>query len=228
MQGKVKLTKRQIKEDKFTTFMLVTKDRVQENWQYYVIGLLALLLVVVGAVYLVNSSKEKEQEAAILLANAQAEYRAGQNDVAMLSLNQVIDDFDGTSASEQAIFQLARMNFDIKNYPEAQRYFEQFLAKVTDDQFSRAASLGGLAAVFENRSEFAEAATTYVEAAEEYLRGPLEAEFRFDAMRNYLVSGDIESARTQLDILKDGYAATIVYNRAAIFFAEKFAHSDSL
>ena len=65
MQTKVKLTKRQLKEDKFTTFMLTAKDRLQENWQFYVIALLAIVLVVVGGVYFLNQGKARQQEAAV-------------------------------------------------------------------------------------------------------------------------------------------------------------------
>ena len=50
MQSKMKLTKRQVKEDRFTTFMLTSKDKLQgefeDNWQYYVIGFAVVVVLI--------------------------------------------------------------------------------------------------------------------------------------------------------------------------------------
>ena len=227
MAGKVKLTKRQIKEDKFTTFVLSTKERVEENWQFWVIGALAVVLVIVGAVYLINSGKNREHEAALKLAEAQSQYRDAQIDVAMLTLTQLLDRYEGTAAARQGRLFLARINYEQKNYAEAQRYFEEFLARVKDDPLNRAAALGGLGAVLENQGEYAAAAEKYAQAADEDPQGPLAPEYRYDAMRNYLAAGDIENARRQRDIIESEFKQTPIYSRAVELFAEESARTGS-
>ncbi|RME19272.1 MAG: hypothetical protein D6800_14475 [Candidatus Zixiibacteriota bacterium] len=221
MQTKVKLTKRQLKEDKFTTFMLTAKDRVQENWQFYVIAFLALILVVVGTIYFINQGKTRQQEAALKFADAQAQYRNGNEDVAVLNVTQLISDYQGTKAAERALFWLAKYDLDKKNYADAQKYFEQFLKEVKGDKFRRAAALAGIAVALEDQSKFADAARKYVEAAEEYPDGPEAADYRYEAMRNFLTAGDETSARAQLDIIESQFSDSPVRNQAVELFAEK-------
>ena len=127
MYGKVKRTKRHIKEDKFTTFMLSAKQQFLENWQYYVIGIAAVILAAVGIVYYANSQAAKEVEASERFSRALLDYRSGSNDVAVLGLSEILTNFPGGEIADQATFLLAKMNYNSKNYPEALRYFEMYV-----------------------------------------------------------------------------------------------------
>lgn len=221
MHGKVKLTKRQIKEDKFATFMLTAKDRFETNWQYFVIGAVAVILAVVAVVYYFNSSTTAKEEAGRKYAEALAGAGAGNSQVAILTLTQIVDQDADAVITRQATFMLGRLNLDSRNYPEATRFFDQFTSKYRDDKLMYAAALAGLGACAENQGQFAEAAVKYDQAAQAYPGGPSEGDFLASAMRSYLMAGDTEKARAQLNIIKEKFKASELAQRAERLFAEK-------
>jgi len=221
MQSKVKLTKRQIKEDKFTAFMLKSKDEILEKWQFYVIGLAVVVLAVAAVFYYVNSRKTGHLDAGQKLAQAMLDYRSGNNQVAILALTQITDDYSGDDAAEQATFLLGRINYETKNYPEAIRYYELYLSTYRDDKLNRAAALAGVGACQENQGNYAEAATKYLAAIDEYPDGPLVADYNLAAMRAYLFQGDVAKARERLTILDEKFKGSGSTEEADRLFAEK-------
>ncbi len=221
MYGKVKLTKRQIKEDKFTTFMLTAKHQFIENWQWFVIGIAAVILVVVAIVYYFNSQAARQQEANERLSRAILDYRTGSHEVTMLSLAEIIDDYPGTVVADQATFLLGKLNFELRNYPEAQRYFEMYVEEYKDNPLRRASCLSGIAGCYENLGNFTEAARRYAVAVEEYPDGPLAGDQRLAAMRNFLMAGEIEPARTQMEAIKKDFSGTELERKAIRLFNEK-------
>ncbi|MFZ5979354.1 MAG: tetratricopeptide repeat protein, partial [Candidatus Zixiibacteriota bacterium] len=127
MQNKVKLSKRQIKEDKFTAFMLESKQQFLEHWQTYVISIVGVILVVAAVAYYFNSRQAKEEESAYKFARALLDYRNGNSQIALMSLNQIITDYSGSNVAGKTTFLLGKINYESKNYPEAIRYYEQFV-----------------------------------------------------------------------------------------------------
>ena len=221
MHGKVKLTRRQIKEDKFATFMLTAKNRFETNWQYYVIGAVAVVLAVVAIVYYFNSSATSQQEASRKYAEALGNANSGNTQVAILTLTQIVDQNADAITTRQAVFMLGRLNLDSRNYPEATRFFEQYTSKYRDDKLMYAAALAGLGACAENQGQFPEAAAKYDRAAQAYPGGPSEGDFLTSSMRSYLMAGDTEKARAQLNLIQEKFKATELAQRAERLFAEK-------
>ncbi len=221
MYGKTKLTKRQIKEDKFTVFMLSAKQQFLDNWQYLVIGVVAVVLVVVGVVYYFNAQEAKQAEAAGRLAQAYQDYARGNNQVAIMALNQVIEEYGASEMAEQATFMLGSINEQTRNYPEAIRYYEMYLSKYQESSLNRAAARAGIATCLENQGQPEEAAQNFVSAFEEYPDGPLNGDYRLSAMRNYLAVGDLDRARTQLEFIEQNFSGTSLADRAVRLFSEK-------
>ncbi len=221
MQSKVKLTKRQIKEDKFTAFMLTSKDRLVENWQMYVIGISVVILAVVAVFYFIGARKSGHLEAGQKLAEAIMNYRSGNNQVAILGLNQIVEDYGGDDAAEQATFLLGKINFETKNYPEAIRYYDMYLSNYHDSKLDRAAALAGIGACQMNQGNYTEASSRYVAAIDEYPDGPLVEDYNLEALRADLLQGDMEKAKARLAIITDKFKGTQSANRAQQLFAEK-------
>lgn len=221
MYNKVKLTKRQIKEDKFTTFMLSTREQIQENWQFWVIGLLALILVVAAGSYYFSTQSSKSVEAAQRYAEAMTSYRNGQSQVAIIAFAQVVEEFGSEKPAEQATFMLGKANYEARNYPEAIRYFEMYLSKYKDNKLDRAASLAGIASAQENQGEYAIAAEGFVSAYQEYPDGPLAAEYLASAVRDFSEAGQVDQARQYLEIVQKDFPTEEASRRAARIFAEK-------
>ena len=222
MQSKVKLSKRQIKEDKFTTFVLTSKQQLSENWQFLVIGVVIVALAIFAVGYYFDSRSSWKVEGSDMFARAMMEYRSGDRQVAITTFEQILADYGSHTVAEESRFLLGSINFELRNYPEATRYWEEFLAKHKGNQLKRAAALAGVASCLENQGDNAAAATKYTEAVQEFPAGPLSAQYHAGAMRNFLLAGDIESARQQLDELKALVGQdTDLYRRSARSFAEK-------
>jgi TolA-binding protein len=227
MYGKTKLTKitkRQIKEDKFTIFMLTARDRLLQNWQYIVIGVVVVALLVIGIVYYTSSQRARMEEAATQFSRALMDYRNGNTQLAIMSLSQLVDEYGDEPVTEQATFMLGVINYETRNYPEAIRYYEMYLAKYHDNKLNRAAAHAGIAASLENQGKYRKAAERFAAACDEYPDGPLAGDYHLSAMRNFLELGEIEQAQTHLDIIKKEYEGTELANRAIRLFSEK-AHS---
>lgn len=221
MYNKVKLTKRQIKEDKFTTFVLSSKEYVLENWQFFAIGLVVLVLIITGISYYFGSKSGQTQEAAVRFARALLDYRNGNNQVAILSFSQILDDFGGDEVAEQSTFLLGKLNYESRNYPEAIRYYEMYLSKYRVNNLNRAASLAGIAASYENQGQYDAAAPKYAEAFDEFPEGPLAGDYQYSAMRCYLELGDKAKAEEHFDRIKELWPGTNLVNRATRMYAEK-------
>ena len=221
MQNKVKLTKRQIKEDKFATFMLTTKDQFMVNWQLYAIGIVVVALIIGAGVYYLTTRTSANDEAGAKLSAAILDYRQGNNQVAILGLSQVADNYAGDDAGQQATFLLGKVTLESKNYPDAIRYYEQYLSKYKTDKLGRAAALAGIAAATENQGNYADAAGKFLTAIDEYPTGPLVPDYNLGAMRCYLLQGDVDKAKARLEIIKDKYPETSAYNTAMRMFSEK-------
>lgn len=216
----MKLTKRQVKEDRFTTFMLTSKERFQESWQFYVVGIVVVLLVVSAVAYYFNSRAARTAEAADKFARALLDYQNGDDQIAILGFNQILDEYGTTPSAGNATYLLGQINLGNRNYDEAVRYLEMYLTKY-DDPLNRGAALAGIATAEEDRGNYAAAAAAFVSASEEYPGGPLQADYELGALRNFLQLGEVDSAEARLNILKEYHAGTPYTQKAIRLFSEK-------
>ncbi len=223
MQSKVKLSKRQIKEDKFTTFMLTSKQRLADNWQFFVIGGVVVLLAIVGIAYFISSGASAQDEAGQMFARGMTEYRSGNRQVSLTTFQQILDEHGSNQVAQKSTYMLGQVNYELRNFTEAQRYWNMYLEKFGDNKLDRAAALAGLGASFEEQSDFAQAAAKFVEAVAELPDGPMAPYYHTGAMRNYLAANQADKAREQLDVLKEKFPETDAYMRAARYYAEKTA-----
>lgn len=221
MQSKVKLTRREIKDDKFTSFVLQSKDQLADYWQYLAIGALVLVLVIVGIVYFINSQQSGSTEASAALTKAITENRTGNRQLAMVTLGQLIEAHSGTPAGRQARLMLANLQLESRNYPEAQKQYEQFLSQTGSPKLQRAAALSGIACVLENQGQHAEAAQKYLAAADEDNDGAIAPEQMANAIRAFQAAGDEAKAKELLDRMVATYPQSAATARAIRLMAEK-------
>lgn len=221
MQSKVKLTKRQIKEDKFTTFMLNARRRFQQNWQFYAIGIVLVLLIAAAVNWYLSDRQSHQAEAEAKFARAVLDYQAGDNQVALLGFDQLLNEYGSTDVAEQATYLLGNIHLSNKNYEDAIRYFEIYLERYPDDLLNRAAAQAGIAAAQEDLGNYAEAAEAFARAAEMHPEGPLAADYELGALRNYINAGDLEAAESHYNIIAEKYADTNPGRSAIILYNEQ-------
>ncbi len=219
MHGKVKLSKREIKEDKFATFMLTAKDQFTESWQYLVIGGVVVILAIAGIVYFFSNRTSQQSEGADKLSKALSDYHGNNTQVALISLSQIVSDYSGEPADE-ATFMLGKINLETQNFAEARKQFENYLSRSTGDKLKRSATIAGLAACLEGEAKHAEAAAKYVEASKEFAGGPLDEDYQINAVRNFVQGNEIDKAKAQLAELKKNFKGSAKVARAELMLAE--------
>ncbi|HOP08253.1 MAG TPA: tetratricopeptide repeat protein [candidate division Zixibacteria bacterium] len=222
MQQKVKLTKRQIKEDKFTIFMLKSRGWFQDNWQFVTIGLVVVILLSVAVVYYAQSRVTSDEEAAAKFAEAVAYYRRGNTQEASMRLQTIVSEHSSSSLADEATYLLGNLNLRSRNYSEATRYYEIYLKETKGFPMTRAAAAAGIAVAYENQSMFTEAADYYLKAIKAYPDGPLDGDYSLALMRCYLETEQENLAREQLDHVTKSYQGTELANRAIRIFQEKY------
>ena len=220
MHQKVRITKRQLKEDKFTTFMLTSKDRLQDSWQFVVIGIVAVILVVVAVVYYFDVQRSSADEAGMKFAQALMDYRSGNNQVAVLSFAQLVEEYGDQPAAEYSTYLLGISNYRQRNYDEAVRYYEEYLTRYKGDLLVRAGALAGVAACYEDQGRFPEAMEKYEQAISEYSSGPQIGDYHLGAMRCAAGAGNSEKAREHLAFIQQEYKGTQLVEIATKLAAE--------
>lgn len=221
MYGKVRLTKRQIKEDKFTTLMLTWKSIAEDNWQFLVIGVAAVVLLVVGTVYFANYRAERIEQAAQKFARTMLDYRNGNSQIAILGFTQILEEYGDDDVAPRSTYLLGNLHLASRNYDEAIRYFDLYLDSYHNDPFVRAAALAGKAATLENKGLHVQAAQAFSAAYDEYPEGPLVGDYLAGSMRNLLEAGDNVAAEEKLKIIMEKFNKSDLANESARLFAEK-------
>lgn len=222
MQSKVKITKRQIKEDKFTTFMLESRRQFLDNWQFYVIGIVVIILAVAGIAYYIDSLGQKKVEAGRSMAVAMQNYRTGDVETAINNLRSIVNNYGSEDVAVRAQFLLGKINLQGRRYGEAITEFQTFLNEYPDATLlDRAAALAGIAAAHEDQAEYAQAADFYGQARDEYPKGPQASEYLLGAIRTSLAAGQFDRAEELNDQLQADFAGTRQANLGARLYAEK-------
>jgi TolA-binding protein len=226
MQSKIKLTKRQVKEDRFTTSMLTFKDKMQremeDNWQYYVIGLVVVVVLIWALAWQADRQSAKDVAAAEAFSRAQSSYQTGSDkQVAILEFGQIVETYGGSNEAGQATFLLGNLNLETRNYTEAIRYFQAYINDFGGDALDRAGAYAGIAAAHEDQGMYAEAAAGFVQASSASPDGPLTPDYYLGAMRNYLANGDQAQAEASLAELEAKHGDTDWAKRGKRLLAEK-------
>ncbi len=198
MSKTIKISKREIKEDKFTTFILQAKDYVTERWVYFVGGVAVIFAAVMIISFLKSGSAKNEQQAAEVYGRAMSELFSKNYQLAIVDFKTVVDQYGSTTQGEMALFNLANAYLQAKNFPDARAAFERYLSKYSDDKYFTASAVGGVAACMAGAGDAAGAAEKYREAAEKYTDFQLAGEYYYQAMYYYVKSGNLESAKVVL------------------------------
>jgi TolA-binding protein len=205
MGTKVKITKRDIKEDKFTTSMLLAKDWLSERWQIVAIAAVVVIVVIVAIVYFSNLQKERAQLGSEQLSQAVLKMRQMNYQEAIIDFARIADEFGGGVAS-RAQFYLANAHYDSRNYEEAITNYQKYLDKYgNDDPLTSSSAIAGVAACMENQQQYLAAGDKYLEAIAFYPKTATAADYYLGSVRCYVLAGDSARAEQALSELNDKF-----------------------
>jgi TolA-binding protein len=215
MRTKVRITKQQIKEDKFTTFMLKSKEWLMINWQIVAIAAAVVVLAIVGIVYITGMKSGKQQEAGSRLTAAFAELKRGNNQIAILELGSIAEEYSGHIAA-QAQFYLANAQYVSRNYDEAIADFQKYIDKYHDDPITTSSAIAGIAYCMENKQEFIAAGDKFLEAIQYYPESPSAPDYYVGSIRSLMMAEEMSRAEQILEELKEKYPNSDYLRRATM------------
>lgn len=168
-------------------------DWAQTNLKAVLIGLAVVIAVAVGIWLYVATQAGKEQRAATELAQASSAVAAGNFALAETDLARVVQQYGGTDAGKQAVLLLSEAMYGQGKYQDGIAVIQRHLDSAPDHL--RTAFLSQLAAGYEELGNFAEAASTYLRAAESARFDADKAMLRADAARAHTLAGNTEAAK---------------------------------
>ncbi|RMF33271.1 MAG: tetratricopeptide repeat protein [Chlorobiota bacterium] len=173
--------------------------------RYGAAALLALALAVAGYLLWRSAQQDREQEASVALSRVLPYIEAEQYDQALdgdpkktvrgepvQGLRTIADTYGGTTAGKTAAFYAGQIFLSRKQYDDAERYFEQ--ASSSDAVLVRIGAQAGLAACYEHRSKFEEAARLYEQVLSDAERAGVKDKFMLEAALCYEKAGKADHA----------------------------------
>jgi len=220
LKPRKRITKKQIKEDKFVTNTFKVVEFVQEHMTQLILGVVAIVVIVAISILVTNSRKGKELEAAAQLGRAQLVYQTGDYEGAVHLLEPVLRQYGGSISASQATYYLANCHYFSDNYDKALEFYKKYLNMKHTLPSLKASAMAGVAACHEQKGEFSDAARQYEEAVKvfpEYYQAP---EFLMSAGRCFESAGQTEEAKKAYQKVVDAYPESNSIQMAKIAVSE--------
>lgn len=213
LRPKKKITKRELKEDALvTTYMKATNFFYEKKKLLSSVATGVGVVIVISIIYLNNRAADAEK-AATELGKIYKFCDSGQYQLAIngipekniMGLKAIVENYGSSHPGETAKFYLANSYFSLGNYDEALRYFKDYGG---GDVLLKVSALSGIAACYEAREDYKEAAKYFEKAAYKNNQDLNVAENLYNAARDYTKAGEKEKAIELLKKLKKNYPAS--------------------
>jgi outer membrane protein assembly factor BamD (BamD/ComL family) len=166
LKPKKRVTKQDLKEDKFVKTTLQVKTYIDENYRQVVTVVLAIFAVIVILIVYGQLKSQTSAEAQAELGIAQIEYTNNNLDNASERLVRLIEDYGSTDEAMQGMLILANIYFQQNDYEQAEIYFREFVDSYSGSEVLLSSGYAGLAACMEIKNDFASASEYYETAAD--------------------------------------------------------------
>jgi len=215
-----RITKKEIKEDKFVTFTFKLNEWIREHLNQVLMVGGGVILVGVIVFFVISSKSKREENAADLLGKAGMELQTGELGTAVSDLQKVINQYGSTESAKRATFLLASAYYYAKDYNQAQSFFEKSLDKYKNEPNMAASAQAGIADCYMQRGSFLLAGDNYVKAVSMDPRGFLSPQYLLKAADAYIRAGQNDKTREMLNRLIKEYPDSREVYQAKIQFSE--------
>lgn len=239
-----RITKRQIKEDKFLTGLLKFQQFFNEHKSKIILAVGVVAVVAVAVIFFITNASKAERVASDRYGDANMYIRefynsfeqdANQDGIpdgsienSLVSLNNaklefenIVKNHSGTAAAKFATFNLASIAFKLSEFQEAEDYYKKFLDQYFISLDFEAAAHKGLAGCVESQRDFEKAANMYLEIAKKYPDFSQNMDVLHKATLNFAKAGLAEKALESFKMLEELPATRSVLNDAKSFLYEK-------
>ena len=214
------LAKRKIKhqDDLLTTYENAVSWYQTNKKKITNVGI-AIVIVIGGIWWYTNQQNQKNEKAADEFAKVFTFYDNGQYQLAISGvpernvrgLQAIVDDYGSTNNGNLARFYLADCYYNLGEYDKALTEFEE--VDVPTDLLE-ASRLAGIAACYEVKANFSDAAKYFEHAGRISDTNPNTPEYLADAARNYAKTGNKEQAIELYKYIKKEHASSAAAREA--------------
>jgi TolA-binding protein len=200
-----RVTRDQIKEDKFMTFAAKASDYYNRNSRNILAAAGIIVVLIIVGVFYFNSRAQAEKDASFDLTMAKLEMGQGSFDAAIEKLVLLIDNYGGTQSAGDALFFLANARLAQQDWLAARNAFQDYRDHYGKDPMLTAGAITGIGFTLEQEGKFAEAAQNYWNAATKYPKEFNAPQYLLDAGRCYRLAGDDAHAAQAYDLILEHY-----------------------
>jgi tetratricopeptide (TPR) repeat protein len=210
---KKKLSRKEIKEDKLVTFYYKMRTFYEEFQKNIFIGVGAIAIVALLVYFYIEHKKANNEKASVELARVINVYDAGAYQEAIdgipntkiIGLKKLVDIYGSTENGESAKIYLANSYYFLGKFDDAKKYYDDYSG--SNDVF-KATSFAGLAACYEAKKDYENAAKYYQKAASVNKSNVLNPQYLMYAGIDYLNLGNKEKAKELLDKVKKDFTTS--------------------
>ncbi len=214
LKPRKRLTKKQIRQDRFITTVMKLAGIVQRNSKRFAIGTAVVLVAVVVVVAVTQHRKRQQAQAAEVLGEAQMAKWTGETEEVVKLYQRVTQQFGGTRSSGEAWVALGNLYFKKGQVKEAKTAFQKYLKKYSDDPILTYTAWSGIAACLEEEGRYSEAAQKHRSFADRHQDSPWAARALWNACRCFRLSGEFQEAKMSLQQIIDFYPDSPLAYRA--------------
>jgi len=212
LQGRKKITHKELKKDRLVTSYFQLRNWFEQPENRKRIGMAAgIVVILVIAVFLyISNKKTKNEEAEAKLSLVLNLYQQGKyleainGDPAtgVAGLNEIVSNYGSTNAGQTSKFFLANCFYNIKDYDNALKNFDDYSGS---NDLIKASCIAGMGAAYEAKGDPKKAAEYYEKSVKVNKELLINQDNLFNAIRIYSQSGDKESANRLYKMLKEDY-----------------------
>ena len=227
-----RLTKEEIREDKFVEGVLKAYMLLRGNLRTIIIVVGVVLVAVAGYAAYYQNQENRRTEAAIALRQANEVYQTAEDSLfdteklaeseesiitAQAQLQEVFEKYPNTSFSDKARYQYAKTLYYQRNYPEARAQFQQIIDQhQPENQIYTLYAQKAIGSTYEQEGDYKKAAAAYQTKAfpptpqlSPEIREFVLASAKFNQALAYEKSGDPDDARAAYKEIMDEFRATL-------------------
>lgn len=220
MKAVKRVTKKELKEDKFVTTYFQVRKYLEEHQKiaWRIAGGIVLVIAIIS--FMVRSKSRSETQAANELSSAVLAAQTGDPEAVVERFTQIADRYKGTQSGDEALFYIAQFRGLQHRPEEALKAYDDFLKRGHRRSYLYPAALAGKAVALEDLKRYPEAAEMYLKAAQTQEDQGAGSTLYLDAGRCYRSAGDQAKARVQYDYVIRQFPRTASAQNAEKYLAQ--------
>lgn len=211
-----RISKKELKEDKFVTFTLKARDYIEANAKKIMWGVVVVVVAIFAIYHLVKSKQQANIEANALLGKATFAMSQGRESDAESQLKQVVENYKGVPSAGQGCFLLAKYYWQKDDFVNAKIYFRQYLDDYSDDDLLTSGAYAGYADCLLKEGNTEEAAQNYEKAGRVDKKLPQVPSYLYSAAKTYMESNNFKKAKELATEIVEDYENNEYTGRAEI------------